>query len=81
MESALLFAGKAASYRAQTGTFPTAAQVAAAQFPVSAEGQEQITNLPEDFLAVSGYTIDVRNPVGLGDTWTCSFSLSLLGGT
>ena len=77
---ALRFAGKAAAYRAQVGAFPTAVQTAAADFPVSARGTEEIRAVPAGFQAAAGYQVEVRNPVGLGDTWTCTCALSFLGG-
>jgi len=80
VEEALAFAGKTASYRGSTGVFPTAREVAEADLPVSEEGREAIKRIPSSFAAVPGYRVEVTNPVGLGDTWTCSFVLSYLGG-
>jgi sugar/nucleoside kinase (ribokinase family) len=79
-EAALTFAGRAASCRAQLGRFPTAREVMAADLPVSANSREELAGLPPDFVSVPGYDIVVRNPVGLGDTWTCAFALAILGG-
>ncbi|HNR98147.1 MAG TPA: hypothetical protein PKX48_00855 [Planctomycetota bacterium] len=80
VDAALRFAGKAATYRAATGRFPTALEVNAATFPISGKGRAALAAVPQGFAAVPGYTVEVRNPVGLGDTWTCSFALALLGG-
>jgi hypothetical protein len=80
VKAALDFAGKAASCRATTGRFPTAADAAAAAFAVSEKGRAEVATVPPEFIAAPGYAIEVRNPVGLGDTWTCSFVLALLGG-
>ncbi|HAK95674.1 MAG TPA: hypothetical protein DCM87_11885 [Planctomycetes bacterium] len=80
VEAALRFAGKAATCRAATGRFPTAAEVNASAFEVSEKGRKALAAVPRAFAAAPGYAIEVRNPVGLGDTWTCSFALALLGG-
>jgi hypothetical protein len=76
----LLFAGKAASYRAQNGEFPSATQVKNSNFRISRKGSREIRDLPKDFHGVAGYSVDdIKNTVGLGDTWTCAFGLSYLG--
>ncbi len=80
VKAALEFAGKAASCRATTGKFPSAAEVNAAKFTVADNARKEVAAVPPEFLAMPGYAIEVRNPVGLGDTWTCSFVLALLGG-
>ena len=77
VKEALGFAGKAATLRGARGSFPTACEVAQSELPLSDKADLQ--GLPEGFIAQAGYAAEVTNPVGLGDTWTCSFVLSYLG--
>jgi hypothetical protein len=75
----LEFAGKAASYRASHREFPSASQVMNSNFPISITGVSEIKGLPNDFTGVPGYSVTVKNTVGLGDTWTCAFGLHYTG--
>lgn len=70
------FANKATVVKSTHNTFPTAKQIA------EAELKENTFQLPDvlekDAIITRSIDYKIKNPVGLGDVWSCTFILGLL---
>ncbi|MBN1421485.1 MAG: hypothetical protein JXP34_22110 [Planctomycetes bacterium] len=77
--AAMEFASRVAAVRAAEGIFPTARRVMGATLAPSPEGRREVARLAAGEAAAPAYEVEVRNTVGLGDTWTSSFILAAIG--
>jgi len=76
IKDCMKFANKATVVKSTLNAFPTAKQIA------EAELKETTFKLPEvlekDAIITRSIDYKIKNPVGLGDVWSCSFILGLL---